>query len=183
MVTSFVALAGLKAACRSPEFLAEVHPSSKNPFCFEITVKPRANLAVGAFESAVMVVPQLDGGKELPAKLIPINGRIIEDLQVTPPAAMFGARQVGGLAEETVMLHSESGRRFHVIGVSAEGSGLVVESMPATLTDTPTFKIRQRITETGAQATRVIFRVRTTDGKDVQVLLPVNYLGLAKSPP
>lgn len=102
----------------------------------------------------------------------------MSEFQTSPPGALFGARSRGEVVEETLTLHSLSNQRFEVIGVKAEGDGLVVQEATTEMADNPTFVVKQRIMKTGQEAGRIVFQLRTERGKDVQLFVAVTYLGI-----
>jgi hypothetical protein len=91
---------------------------------------------------------------------------------------LFGAKQLGEIAEEVVTLQSLTAQRLEVIGVVVHGEGLVVEGIPESQAVGPSFVLKQQILKAGQQTCRVVFRVRRTPNMEGEAEVPVSYLGL-----
>jgi hypothetical protein len=177
IVTSLVPVQNLTAASNSHQLQVRVKRLHDDPRRFELVIAP-TKLPVGSFQFEITVVPQASDDERLPRKSLRVTGWVVSDYQASPPHAMFGARPVGEIAQETLTLHSLTGQHFDVIGTIFEGDGLVVEKAPLETSVGPSFVLKQQITKIGEHVGKVVFRLRTKEGKETEVVVSVSYLGI-----
>lgn len=180
LVTSFVPLQSLTAFANSDKVRVQVVSDPAAPGRqYELTVSV-LELPTGPIQYQIDVFPRLGDGTSVVGKSLPVSGRIVSDIQASPSEATFGARSVGETAEELLTLQSLTNRRFEVTSVKAEGDGLAVERLPVESGGSPTFRVKQSIAKAGEQHGRVVFGVRTAEGKDSEFVVSVSYLGLGE---
>jgi hypothetical protein len=179
VVTSYVPLRDLTVISSSPDFQVQTQRSADEQSQFELMISPKAHLPVGAVQFQITAVPQTSAGQQLPGKSLPVTGLILSDLQASPPAALFGARPIGEVAQETVTLHSLTGQRFTVTDMAVDADDLAIERVLTEKTVEPAFILKQRVTKQGHQAGRAVIRVETTKGSTAEISVPVSYLGIA----
>jgi hypothetical protein len=177
VVTSFVPLHGIIAKADSPDLQVSVAPKSESPAQFRVVVSPKT-FEIGAIKAEITLVPQQTEHQPLPGKTLTVVGRIVNDIEISPPSAAFGARPVGEVVEEMVSLRSLTGRQLEVTGTTVDAEGVTVEGAARGESSGPGFLLRQRIAKKGEQTGRVTFAVCTVDAKEAQVVLEVSYLGI-----
>jgi hypothetical protein len=177
LVTTFVPLHRLIATTDSPDLQVSVAPKAETPGQFRVVILPKT-FEIGAIDAKITLVPQQTEHQALLGKTLTVRGRIVNDIEVSPPSAAFGARSVGEVVEETVSLHSLTGRHFEVTRTSVDGDGLIVDRAARDEASEPRFLLRQRIAKKGEQTGRVTIAVHAADAKETQVVLEVSYLGI-----
>jgi hypothetical protein len=65
-----------------------------------------------------------------------------------------------------------------VIGVKAEGDGLAVERANEGATGAA-YQLRQQIVKMQAQHGQIVFRIKTQQGREEDLAVPVSYRGIA----
>jgi hypothetical protein len=176
LVTSFVPLHGITATADTPDLQVSVAPKAETPGQFRVVISPKT-FEIGAIDAKITLVPQQTEHQPLPGKTLTVVGRIVNDIEISPPSAAFGARPVGEVVEETVSLRSLTGRQLEVTGTTVDGDGLIVERGARDESSEPRFLLRQRIAKKGEQTNRITMTVRTAGAKEAQVVLEVSYLG------
>jgi Protein of unknown function (DUF1573) len=168
---------GVSAECRPPlATVAVVAGEAKNTFAVAVT--PKRDLPAGELRFDVLV-HGLTAHGALPVALLPVYGRVLEQVEFTPPTLLFGHRALGEQAEETVLVRSRSGKTFKVLTFEATSKSIEVERLAASSDSLPQFRVRQKFLELGQQSAVVSFRV-LVDGRSVTVALPARYCGLAR---
>jgi hypothetical protein len=174
-VRSLIPLRSITAKSNSNRVSVAVRNTGEDSF--ELRVSPVQPLPKGPIQSYVRVLAQLPSGESLPEKRLPVTGMITDDLQFSPPAALFGARPLGMMCEETVVLSSLTGEQIEVIEWKTESASLHVDK--AKISSGVAFRVTQRIVRTGQTEGRVIFKLRTSNGSTREVPLRVGYTGIA----
>lgn len=176
--TSSIPLDRLTPATTSAGFRIDVRQVPDNRSRFELTVTQAGKLGLGAFDSDLVFTLRSSDGQQLPDQVLPAMGWICPDLEASPPDVVFGARKVGEVAETTVTLPSMTGKRVEALSFRAVGKGLDVERMREAVAGSPSFSVKQRIMELGAQAGAIFVRVRSQDQDEIEVRIAVSYHGL-----
>jgi hypothetical protein len=176
IVRTFVPLQDLIAERKSAGHVA-VNRLSDDPGCFKLTFSP-SNLPIGQVKFQVSVVPRLSEGRLLPAKSLPVIGWIVNDFQASPPDVLFGARRLGESAKDTISLYSLTNQHFDVAAIHVDGDGLIVAKGPEGSAEGPFFAISQRISKRGQQSSRIVFALRSSEKKHVDVVVGVSYHGI-----
>ncbi|MCI0459025.1 MAG: DUF1573 domain-containing protein [Gemmataceae bacterium] len=179
-ITGQVPLTHLSAQANSKHFRGQVQRSDNPPNHFELTLAQTSALPRGFHTFEVNVVPELQGGKPLPTKTIPVRVWIEPDIQASPPVIALGARCLGETVEETLTISSLTRQAFEVITVKVDGGGLAAEPLKGG-TEVHAYHVRQRVTGLQAQNGWVIFRVRNEAGQEEDVRVDVTYHGLEVS--
>lgn len=150
---------------------------------FKIALTPRRQLPLGTFKFELSLVPRQPDGRRLPAVTVPVEGRVVTDVQPVPTAALLlGAHPVGTQIEEVVELASLTEQTFEIERVlTAPGTIATVQHQPGA--KGKTCLLRQTILKTGEQKVVVEFIVKLPYGKTSQVSVVATYIGLAKQEP
>jgi hypothetical protein len=170
-VIAAVPLSGLEVKSSNPLFRATARPDPSDQARYRVEVTATAVLPVGPIESEVVFRPTRETGELLPATRVRVTGRVERDVEVLPPSAPGGGREVGTVYEQTVTLGSLSGRQFKVIDMKAAGEGLSVRLSGSE------YLIRQECGRVGPQTGRVEFFVDAADGA-YSVPVEVTYVGI-----
>jgi hypothetical protein len=180
VVTSFVPLRQLIVRSNSPELNVTVHRSSV--FCnrFDIVLTPR-KLKMGAMEYELSLIPCLSDTQQLPPKSLRVTGRIINDFQASPPDALFGARAIGDVVEETFTVYSLTNQPFQITSVTIAGDAISVERASTDISGTALFRLRQRVTKSGECRGNIVFHIKGKGGEENQLPVEVSYLGIGAS--
>ena len=132
----------------------------------------------GEIRCSIAIVSELIDGQRLSAKQIEVRGRIVSDIAASSTRVLLGACQIGTSPTETVMLRSLTGRSFTVTEVRCEGTGLSVERVRTATSYGPTFAVKQKVGASGEQNSKVFFRIRCSDAKEDEIVVPVSYYGI-----
>jgi hypothetical protein len=177
-VTSFAPLEKLAAQCDPLHGTVVVERRAGTADAFHVAVTPRANLPAGPFRFEVMLEPKSGGNATLPTVTIPVEGKIVEDIQAVPDFLLFGAQQTGTSGKQTVILRSASQKRFTVEVIKPIPEGVAVEPSEDAGENGKAFYISQRFSKQGKQEDNILFSIRTTDGNSSTVTIKVLNIGL-----
>lgn len=174
LVEPLVPLANLAVTCSDSRFRVNVeHVVDERPL-YVLLISAVSQLPIGPILFDVMITPEFPGGERLPVLVLPVTGRIVEDIQGSLPSVIFGSRSVGDSLEETITLTSITGQEFTVDSWEAQLPGLKVEPS----TELPnSFRLRQNVLASGQQMGFVIFKL-SKSGKKHAVKIPVHYHGI-----
>ncbi len=182
LLTTFVPIDRLIAKSSSAMVHAKANRSAANANGIELEVSAD-QLPIGAVDETIRITPVLESGERLPSRSLPVTGRIVSDIQASPPAVLFGTRCVGEVAQETVVLVSLTKRQFEVVGVTCEGNeDLAVEQLSGQTNSEPAFRVTQRVADVREHTGRVTINVRFADKREANLAVPVSCLGIAASP-
>jgi hypothetical protein len=127
-------------------------------------------LPLGAVESTVQFKAKLSKGGEW-ASSLPVSGRIVPDVEASPPAFPGGGRTIGESFEFDVSLSSLARKPFSVRSAKAVGNGLSVTAKEGR------YVVRQDCVAVGEQAGMIEFEIEGADGR-YATKVAVNYTGL-----
>jgi hypothetical protein len=144
----------------------------------KLKVTPNRALRGGPFQSTVQI--KLHGNKAEPPLEVRIwvRGSVREAIEATPSTVVFGARSVGKMVSQTIVLASRTGKRFTYVGVEGGSPDITFEPMRGQPEGNQAVSIRQRISRRGAQVTPLRVRVRLEDGSLLRIPVTVTYFGI-----
>jgi len=117
----------LTAHCDSPSFHVMVKREGTNSRRFRLEFQPRKDMPSGPFNHLVKLSASTPSKKEV-CGVVPVIGRLFEDIRLQPEFLVFGAERVGTKLVETVVLQSRSEQVFSVRGIDKEGAdGVAIE--------------------------------------------------------
>jgi hypothetical protein len=162
--------------------VVQVTPGQEDPTHFELAIAPRPSLAVGPFACKVQVDAVLPNGERLPGAALSVWGNVQPAIRALPGQLLLGSNALGEVVEATVTLLAPEGQGWAVDHVEAESADVSVQPAVPGLPALRTFRVRQRITREGSQASAVRFFVRQADGPPEPVAVPVRYEGTSPQP-
>jgi hypothetical protein len=178
-IKTFASLRNLTASCNPPRFDVKVERRSvEESDRFDLLVTPHGSLPQGEIRCTISLVPELNDGRRLAAKKVEVGGRVVGDIEASPPTILLGACSVGMTAEETIALRSLTGRAFAVTGMRCEGAGLSVERLRKARQFDPAFQVKQSIDAKEERLGKVILGVRPDGGEEREVVVPVSSRGI-----
>ena len=172
-VEPLTAIRSVALECSSPHFAAAVRPVSESPLRLELVVTPAADLKRGAVSGTITLAAITPDGQALPSLELPVSAEIVPDIEPTPTAIHFGARDVGAEVTETIGLWSLSNRPFAIERCEAEGNGVSAQPEP----DGRSVTVRMNVVGAGSTIGRVRLVVRPEGGEPVEVIVPVQVCG------
>jgi len=143
-----------------------------------LIVCPDGSIAPGDFDGLLEIRPMSKSGTMLPPVQVSIKGVSLHDLYLSPPVLAFGFVDVDSMRKASVELSSRSGREFSVISVDSDDESLRVTPLAGARNDNARFEVQQRIVAPGAHSAMVHFRGLTKWNEQVDVQLPVAYIGV-----
>jgi hypothetical protein len=149
----------------------------------ELVIAPLPTLPVGAFACKVHLDALLPSGERLPGPALSVWGNVQPAVRALPAQLVLGRGTIGESAESTVTLQGPKGQEWAVDHVELESADVTVQ--PADVPGLPpgrTFRVRQRITKEGPQASAVRFFVRQAGGPPESVAVQVRYEGINPRP-
>lgn len=170
LVSPSIELDSLLAKCPAELATVEVARRKENNNSFQINITPRKSLPVGPFRFDVLLEPVREG-KVLPIMKLPVEGKVLGDIQAFPDSLILGARNVGEIVTETLTLRSVDDIPFDVTRAWVDSTDTTVESTTVAGVSEKVFRIRQHVTKPGKQEFSIRFSV-TKNGKCSTV--PVN---------
>lgn len=145
---------------------------------FELTIAPKPLLEAGSFRCKVKVDLVTAAGARLSGVVLPVSGRMRPEVRALPSQVVFGPQRVGQTAEATVTLQAPAGEVWVVDHIEMESEDVRVERFTdRRISLHQTFRIRQRISRTGHQASTVRFFVRKGEESPVPLPMEVSYDG------
>jgi hypothetical protein len=177
-VTAHTRLQDLDVVCKPDLVSAQLERVPGDHAKYELTIRPRGDVPVGPFQCSIFLQPR-HGEGPLPCVLLPVDGRVLADIQAFPPAVNYGAGRMGGKLSETVVLRSWSSTPFEVERVEQEMPGAAVELVKGEAAE-KRFRITQVVKKEGDQSGTVRFHVRPKGGEVRVILVPLGYLGVVE---
>jgi len=143
---------------------------AKNPsgdgLHFQVAVALGTTLESGTHKFKLSLGAVLASGERTPCVSIPVEARILPDLQIFPSLAHFGDLMVGQSREETIVLASRSGRSFDVPNVDAASKNLEIIPVASDDAGSKVFRVRLTSSKLGSENTQARFKIRYRgDGK------------------
>jgi len=144
--------------------------AAKNPsgdgLHFQVAVAPGATLASGIHKFKLSLGAVLGSGERTPCVRVPVEARILPDLQIVPSLAHFGDLKVGESREETIVLASRSGRSFDVPSFASPSKNVQVAPLASNEEGSKVFRVRLTSSKLGSENTEARFKIRYHgDGK------------------
>jgi hypothetical protein len=171
-------LTGLAAECRPPLGRVVVAPSKKK-LTFSVTVTPKQDLAVGNFEFDVVLRGHTKG-TVLPPVPLRVIGKVLQEVEVIPPAVLFGHGVLGEQSEEILMLRSRIGKKLRVLSFQSSSESTKIGPLKESPDSSPQFRIQQSFLMTGQQSATITF-FALIDDRRITLAVPVRYFGLSKT--
>ncbi|MGL4551379.1 MAG: DUF1573 domain-containing protein [Gemmataceae bacterium] len=179
MIHSLAPLRRLDASEPTGRFGVAVVATDEIGHRFEIEVNPLKAFAAGPLEGEVSLRLVAKDGRPLPARRVLLRGRIVPDIEASPPVIVLGVHEVGTVVDDTFSLRSLTGRRFRVTRLTAEGEGVAAETA-ASDRENPSnsVKVVARVQHKGKTQGVVRAVVTSVDGREQEVVVPVWFQGL-----
>lgn len=175
IATPNIELGSLKAKYPAELATVEVARCTEDNNSFQVNITPRKSLPVGPFRFDVLLEP-VRKDKLLPIVKLPIEGRVMGDVQAIPDSVILGARRVGETATETLTLRSEGGVPLVVRRFCADSTDTQIEPFTVKGVSDHVFRINQHITKLGKQVFSIRFSV-TKNGESSTLKVKGTYEG------
>ncbi len=179
-VRSAVPLKDFAVRSGSPPLRVAVEAIGGEAREYKVSVTPDTSQHLGAFEETVSLGPVGAEQAVLPPVELSVRGTVLDAVQAAPAKIVCGAKPVGELIEETVLLTSVRGKEFAVERITGASPVTEIESVGAQAANRRVFRIRQRVTALRNQKVQVRFRVRLGDREPFEVPVELTYFGMRK---
>lgn len=177
-LTTRSSVENLSASCSAPEFAVQVEKrAAAKENQFDLTVAMKKAAKRGAIHTSISIMPVVSEGERLPPRQIEVLGRVVSDIDVSPPGVFFAGCPVGTTKTEKVTLRSLTGQEFEVTAMRCEGDGLSVERRGSARGGGLAFEVKQKVDWSGEHNGKVFFRIGRSTVKEEEVMLPVSYTG------
>jgi hypothetical protein len=168
----------LEAAANPKAVRVKVCKVSGQPARYQVQITPERLLPIGPFASEVMLFVVTDKGKHLRGPVVRVFGVVKPEVWAVPSRLLLGSRPIGETADSFVVLHAASGTRLVVEQIQTETTDVqvkpaVVESLP----EGQTFRVAQKVTKAGEQASFIRFRIQRPGKELLEVPVEVSYRG------
>jgi hypothetical protein len=131
------------------------------PTPFEVEIAPKPRLPAGRFSCKVRLDAVSAEGGVLPGLTLAVDGTIQPPVRALPAQVLLGFKKVGEVAEAAITLQVPAGEEWVVDHIEVESPDVSVETPgDKDLGSARKFRIRQRITKEGRQASAVRFFLR-----------------------
>lgn len=170
-------LEGIVAEC--PAIFGQVFANRVGASQWDLEIELDPALSVGPFKFNITIDPVGQDIHNLPRTVIPVEGQVTNDIQTSPPRVHFGARALGDISEENVIVFSLAKQPFKILGHRIEAGDLEVEALTDTKSSlTQSFLFRQRIAQAGSRDGKVVFRVDRGDNGEFELSVNTRYHGI-----
>lgn len=158
--------------------LGDVQTSSN----FRLRVTPHSTLSAGIHKFNLLIGAVLQDGEPVPSVKFPLSLEVVEDISAVPSFVSLGGVAIDETVEQVITLVSHSGNEFRVIHIEVESTDTSVEPFTETIYGHQRFRVVQRITEEGANASLISFLVEKR-GEEEHIAIPVrvSYFGVART--
>lgn len=168
-----IQLAKLSADCKPA--LANVKVAGGDQH-YLLHIQPEQSLPPGDFRFDVHVAAKTNNGDSVRGR-VRVAGRVLSNTYCLPEAVLFGAREVGETLEETVEIRSYDGHSFEILAVESNHEQLSVRQVYQGK-HVRRFRLSQKVSHVGDSIGNVEFVIRTTNGRESKISLPVRYHGM-----
>jgi len=179
-------VSGVNAVCRPSPALVTVSDHKSNRKTVEIQLDRHH---FGRFNFPLQLSGITRDGIVLPILEIPVTGRVVRDVQIVPPQAVFGIIPVSETRRETLLLRSQTGQPIRVESVRS-----VDDQVRVTLLSEPSdadhpgelgFVLHVSPGKRGTYESKVEIRVASGDEWQTQATIsfPVSYVATDEIPP
>ena len=127
---------------------------------FQVSVAPGTTLECGRHKFKLSLCAVLPSGERTPCVSVPVEVRILPDLQILPSLAHFGDLKVGESREQTIVLASRSGRSFDVPSFESGSKNVEVAPLASNEPGTRVFRVRFKASKLGSEEGDVRFKIR-----------------------
>jgi len=169
--------------------VAKLQPSAKGPARYVLEFTPAPTLPAGPFATEVLIKTTFkklgDVPKNCAVSILPIQGKVVTNVSLTPDDLFLGTIKVGEELSRTVVLSSKTKRAFMVESISVSDKKVVaVRPEDSTRTshlpnERQEFVIDLVARKLGFDNVEIRFLVQEDQSKSsYQVLLPIQYYGL-----
>ena len=142
-VAALTNLSSFEANSTEPQVASVEVEATTEPCGYVIRVCPDPSVSAGLYRFDVAVTANTESCNSTVRASIPVEMRVLPDLQIVPPSLSFGILQSDECIEETIVLRSRSGKAFEVVGIEVqEGEGVFVEPLMRSEAEA-SFRIRQ----------------------------------------
>jgi hypothetical protein len=149
---------------------------------YEIAIAPKSTLPIGRFKFAVVVTPVTPNEVKIPDLLLPVEGRVSEEVQAIPESVCFSAGLQGQQVEEIVVLRALVGNKFTVESIDGLSSHLRVECGAAmTPAVSHTCRLVKGIRQAGNDRDTLVFHLKTEHGIRIQLPLELTSYGISNN--
>lgn len=176
IVTPAIVLDSLLAKYPAELATVEIARCQERHNDFQVNITPQKGLPLGPFLFDVLLEP-VSKDKFLPIVKLPVEGRVMGDVQALPDSLALGARGIGETLTETITLRSISGVPFEVTRIKPDFKDTTVEPITVAGVSDKAFRICQHITRSGKQMFSLRFFVIKKNGECSTVLVNVSYHG------
>lgn len=178
MATVHVADTSLQARVVPDSATVRLHPAKDSSSRFELVITPRPTLSVGSFSCKLHLDLLTRNGDLLQGCILPISGQMQSEVRALPARLVFGPRRVGQIAEAMTTLQVPVGEEWVVDHIETESADVWVERVVRKeLPLGQTFRVRQRVSKSGHQSSKVRFFVRKERNDPVPITMEVSYDG------
>ena len=147
---------------------------------FELQISPSTKLAAGAFKTSICVDVITETGDRVAGAHLPVSGMMQPEVRVLPARVLLGSRPVGTTAEAVALLQTSNGAALTIESIQVDSKDLHVDSCEVDGVEKGrAFRVIQRISKEGDQASAVHLNVRKGQRPPIRVTVEVWYRGEA----
>lgn len=176
-------LTGIEARCVPPEAgRAVLDALDGEPGRYRLKVTPAESLGRGRFSFSVLISALEPAVPRSPVLDVNVVGTVQGDIVAQPDRVMFGARAVGGVGVDYVLLFSHEGRPLRV-RIVQESPGVTATPAPGSEPELRVFELRQEFSSVGERWGSVQFEAGYIDSDEPAQLILVETLYHGTQPP
>jgi hypothetical protein len=176
-LAAHTSLTDLAAICDPPCGAARLSKSSCAAHeAIELTVHPNKDLPTGRATFQVILRSRAVDARKIPDVFLPVGATVVEDIQAIPARIPLGARPIGAIIEESIVISSRHGEVFTVEHIDFPGSTTAIAPQPSR-DHGLVFTLTHRVSRPGFNTDIVTFAVKKPASPLLEVPIHLSYFG------
>lgn len=140
-----------------------------------LLLSDRTKLPIGQFTHHVNLTPVSSHGISYPEQSLLLRGCIQESVQLVPSSLAIGLAKVGESTSHDVVVQSCIDKGFQVDGIDYDEKSIRVLPLATESAQSKQYRVFQLAIGPGAQTGKIVFKIRTQDGRKMSLELPYSY--------
>jgi hypothetical protein len=181
LVEGYTTLRDLVVKSDPRKIKASVRAIDNESGTFEVMIEPSKSLPPGPFKFDVSIIGITGSQPKLPPLILPVSGRVLDDIYLSPSRIDFGIVRTGETVQETVILASRSGLFVAQPAVSGVDAHLAIhDELQVDEGEGRRLSVVLNATASGPQSRQISLYVPNDSRQTTsRIVLPITYHGVA----